>query len=166
MKNKDVKYMRNDSWDIFGKQMLRKLSEYAKKGWLLDEMELFRFKLVRSAPEDRIYDIDFQPAVTDRDEYLALFKDAGWTLACEYGCFNVFYAAPGTLEIYTDKTYLREVKKKRLVKLGLAWGMSILGFWLSFIMPNGFLEVLLKLMCGAVFGGSSAWLVGLLISKI
>ena len=65
---KNVKYMTNYGWDICEKKMLKKLSEFANEGWILDSMSPLRFKLIKGEPQSLVYEMDYQKDVEDKEE--------------------------------------------------------------------------------------------------
>jgi len=90
---------------------MKKLSQMAKKGWILEEMSTFRYKLVKGEPREIVYSIDYKKLDKNGDEYFELFQSSGWEHMCSYGDFHLFSAPPKTVPIYTEKeNYLSKYK--------------------------------------------------------
>ncbi|CDM69061.1 putative membrane protein [Clostridium bornimense] len=98
---------------------MKKLSEYAKEGWLLDSIVGgFFYKLRKDTPRNIIYSLDYQDNADE--EYFSIFKEAGWELVVSIGNkMNIFSAPAGTKSIYSDldteidKYLLMEYKCKK-----------------------------------------------------
>jgi len=84
----------------------RWLSEQARSGWHLKEVRGFGYTLERAAPAEVAYRLDFHRGPReDRQEYLTLFRDAGWEALGSRGHWYYFRRAvvDGKVpEIYTD----------------------------------------------------------------
>lgn len=101
------RYLMNRGLAFDEERTMRKLSEMAREGWVLEEMSLFRYKLIQGEPKELIYSMDYKKVDKDEKEYFQFFEVSGWTHMCSYGPYHFFSAAPGTVPIYTDKkTYL------------------------------------------------------------
>jgi hypothetical protein len=162
----------NEGWDISKNKMLAKLSDYAKEGWILESMTTMKFNMVKKEPQDIIYDMDYQPVIEDMDEYLEIFKAAGWNLVCGIGGFRVFSAPSGTKPIYTDKSALIEDRKRRTKETLIALMLSVLGLTFSIIFNNYFesgimniVTIITSLIFAASLGYLSVWSFGLLFRK-
>ena len=81
---------------------MRRLSEYAAKGWLLDSIKAgFFYKLKKGEPQNIIYSMDNQ--INPGEEYFEIFKEAGWTPVLLMGNqMHIFSAKEGTKPIYSD----------------------------------------------------------------
>lgn len=111
---KSTKYVGSGGLAFSEERDMKKLSEYAKKGWILEKFAPLGYWLRRGEPQDLVYSLDYQINVDE--DYDLIFKDAGWTRVCSAGGnIHIFRATAGTPPIYTDKTttidkYEREKK--------------------------------------------------------
>jgi len=81
---------------------MKKLSDYAKQGWILEGISGgFLYKLRKDTPQDLVYSLDYQ---TEADEeYFSLFKEAGWKKVVSVeNQMHIFSAQTGTKPIYSD----------------------------------------------------------------
>lgn len=130
---KEHKYIINMGLAFDEDRAMRKLSDMAKEGWVLEEMTLFRYKLVKHDPANLVYTMDYKKMDNDESEYFDLFEDSGWKHMSSYGGFHFFAGSPGVVPIYTDKkSYLEKYKsyKQGCVKSVL---VSIFIIMLTFI---------------------------------
>ena len=67
---------------------MKKLSQRAKEGWILEEMSLFRYKLVKGQPKEIVYSMDYKELVENDNEYFELFQSSGWEHMCSYGALS------------------------------------------------------------------------------
>lgn len=93
---------------------MKKLSNYARKGWILDSIVGgFFYKLRKGTPQNIIYTLDYQDNVDE--EYFSIFKEAGWELVVSIGNkMNIFSAPVGTKPIYSDMD--TEMEKYKIMK--------------------------------------------------
>ncbi|MCZ8495037.1 DUF2812 domain-containing protein [Priestia megaterium] len=110
---KETKYILSGGTAFAEKEDLQKLSDYAKKGWLLDRMVFFGYELKKGEPQDLIYSLDFQKHADD--EYFMLFEEAGWQHVCTTGHATHIFSAPrGTKPIYSDiETIIDKYKREK-----------------------------------------------------
>lgn len=86
----------------FGEETdMKKLKGLAQRGWILDGLTSFFYRLKKGEPQNIEYSLDYQ---SDYDEeYFRIFQEAGWThratLADE---MHIFSAPEGTIPIYLD----------------------------------------------------------------
>lgn len=82
---------------------MKKLGDYAKKGWILEGISGLFYKLRKDKPQDIEYSLDYQDEATK--EYFDLFLEAGWTLVVSTDCnsTHIFSAPVGTKPIYTER---------------------------------------------------------------
>jgi hypothetical protein len=96
------------------------LRAQALRGWHLESVGPFFYRLRRGQSADITYRLDFQATgKLDRTEYFGLFRDAGWESVCRFGTWYYFRTPTGTgrpPEIYTD-TASRVAKYQRLLFL-------------------------------------------------
>ena len=82
------------------------LQQMALRGWSLKEVQGIRYTFERWVPEKVVYRLDFKESATgELEEYLQLYREAGWECVTRLG--NWFYfkrpAGAGTeAELYTD----------------------------------------------------------------
>ena len=55
---KEYKYMINEGLAFSEEKMMKKLSDRAKEGWLLEKATIMRFKLKKGEPQNLIYSMD------------------------------------------------------------------------------------------------------------
>lgn len=93
---------------------MKKLSNYARKGWILDSIVGgFFYKLRKGTPQNIIYTLDYQDSADE--EYFSIFKEAGWDLVVSIGNkMNIFSAPVGTKPIYSDMD--TEMEKYKIMK--------------------------------------------------
>ncbi|GGG75582.1 DUF2812 domain-containing protein [Paenibacillus radicis (ex Gao et al. 2016)] len=116
---KQTKYVTSGGLAFTEKRDMRKLSKYARKGWLLDSFAPFGYKLRKAEPQNYAYEVDFQ--VSPDEDYFAIFAEAGWAHICSAGNgFHVFQAPAGTKPIYTDKATLVEKYEREKKMMGRA----------------------------------------------
>ncbi|AXI30290.1 hypothetical protein CIB87_15095 [Priestia megaterium] len=110
---KKTKYIVSGGTAFAEQEDLQKLSEYAKKGWLLDRFAFLGYILKKGEPQDLQYSLDFQENADD--EYFLIFKDAGWQHVCSEGnAMHIFSAPPGTKPIYSDiETIIDRYKREK-----------------------------------------------------
>lgn len=94
------------------------LEEQSRRGWHLASYGFLVYTFVKGEPKDYIYRFDLAPTGrTQREDYLRLFRDAGWEHVASCGGWEYFRAQPGTTmssEIYTDRES-RTAKYRRLL---------------------------------------------------
>ncbi|KLE15329.1 DUF2812 domain-containing protein [Clostridium sp. C8] len=81
---------------------MEKLRNYAKEGWILEDIVGgFFYKLRKDKPQNIVYSLDYQ---LDADgEYFTIFKEAGWELVLSVNNqMHIFLAQAGTKPIYSD----------------------------------------------------------------
>ena len=57
---KNCNYFPNNSLAFDEERLIKKLNELAKEGWILQEMSIFRFKLVKDTPQELQYTLDIK----------------------------------------------------------------------------------------------------------
>jgi hypothetical protein len=112
------------------------LEEMSRAGWHLEAFSFGWYRFGRGEPREYLYRLDFDPGARKRrDEYLGIFRDAGWEHVLCWGSWYYFRAERGKAfsdELYTDRES-RIAKYRRLlavvvvclltptVTLGPAW---------------------------------------------
>ncbi|MCY9111312.1 DUF2812 domain-containing protein [Bacillus atrophaeus] len=102
---KQKKYMMSEGLAFSEEKDMKKLSDMASKGWVLDSFAFMGYKLKKAAPRNVTYSIDYRAVAEDSmDEYLEIFENAGWEHVCSEYTTHIFAAAPGTKPIYSDSS--------------------------------------------------------------
>lgn len=101
----------------------RWLREMARQGWHLRRAALVRFEFDRGEPADVVYRLDYHILTgAEREEYLQLFRAAGWEHVGEVASWH-YFRTPATAgadpDIFSD-VESRIAKYKRLLLLLLA----------------------------------------------
>jgi len=110
----NYKYIWNMGLAFDEDKVLKKMSAFAKEGWILKSMTLFRYKFEKSEIKELTYSMDYKELKEDKEEYFSLFNSSGWTHMCSNGPFHFFAAANDIPPIYTDKeNYLEKYKPSR-----------------------------------------------------
>jgi hypothetical protein len=101
----------------------RWLTDMARRGWHLRRAALMRFTFDRGEPSDVVYKLDYTILKGgERDEYLGLFRAAGWEHVGEvanWHFFRTLAAAGADPDIFSDDES-RAAKYKRLLVLLVA----------------------------------------------
>ncbi len=81
---------------------MEKLKEYARQGWILEDIVGgFFYKLRKDKSQDIIYNLDYQTEANE--EYFTIFKEAGWNCIVSIENYmHIFSAQAGTKPIYSD----------------------------------------------------------------
>lgn len=81
---------------------LNRLSDQAKKGWLLQDIKIpyLSYELIESEGIDQDYLVDFNEDVTE--QYLSTYKKKGWNYVCSNGALHYFYAHINNVPFYTN----------------------------------------------------------------
>lgn len=111
---KKNRYIMNMGLAFDEDRAMKKLSQRAKEGWILEEMSLFRYKLVKDQPKEIVYSMDYKKISKNDNEYFELFHNSGWEHMCSYGAFHFFAAPHETVPIYTEKeNYLSKYESSK-----------------------------------------------------
>lgn len=96
------KYIMINGFAFSEESDMEKLKNYAKKGWILEDIVAgFFYKLKKDKPKDIQYCLDYQDEATK--EYFSLFLESGWTPVVSLGSqIHIFSAPVGTKPIYTE----------------------------------------------------------------
>lgn len=118
---KQTKYVSSGGTAFSENKDMRKLSNYAKKGWILESFAPFGYKLRKGECKNIAYSLDYRKQADD--DYFAYFEATGWSHVCSLGNqVHVFSAPAGTDPIYSDKlTTIEkyETEKKKVGKVAL-----------------------------------------------
>ena len=96
------------------------LEMMAGNGWHLTKVRPFVYYFIKGVPQDMVYQFDFKGTPNeDWDDYLRIYKDAGWEHVTTMGGW-IFFRRPKVVgesqEIFTDKVSLIE-KYRRVLRL-------------------------------------------------
>ncbi|MCY7961628.1 DUF2812 domain-containing protein [Bacillus inaquosorum] len=108
---KQNKYMMSEGLAFSEEKDMKRLSDMASKGWLLDSFAFMGYKLKKAEPRKLIYSIDYHD-VESLEEYTEMFEAAGWEHVCSSHGMHIFSAEPGTSPIYSDQSTMREKYKR------------------------------------------------------
>jgi len=89
------------------KKEMEWLDRMARDGWALTQVVPFVYSFQRSAAGSYIHRADFRIGKFDEEEYLSLFRDAGWEYLCRVGGWYYFRIDANVhpiTEIYTDNS--------------------------------------------------------------
>ncbi|NRD78280.1 DUF2812 domain-containing protein [Bacillus sp. BRMEA1] len=142
---------------------MKKLSEYAEKGWLLESFVPFGYKLRKGSPQNLVYNFDYQRIIDD--EYLAFFEAAKWSHVCSIGNhIHVFCAPEGTEPIYSDDTTIIEKYNREMNQMKrIAFPLLILTISLFLIGLSSWVTQTIGIVC-VVLGFVS--LIGLIFAGL
>lgn len=113
-----TKYIYSEGLALNEQEDMDKLSEYAKKGWVLEQIQCLGYKLKKEKPRNITYTLDYRKEADE--EYFAFFEAAGWSHVCSANTMHVFCASEGTNPIYTDSVTViekYEIQRKMMGKL-------------------------------------------------
>lgn len=81
------------------------LRQMSQKGWHLENICIFIYTFRKGEPKDIIYHKDYTwTKHRDEEEYLGIFKDAGWNHICRQGYVH-YFSSPAEnkfKKVYTD----------------------------------------------------------------
>ncbi|MCY9375944.1 DUF2812 domain-containing protein [Bacillus sp. T17B1] len=110
---KQKKYMMSDGLAFSEEKDMKRLSDMAGKGWVLDSFAFMGYKLKKAEARKLIYSIDYHGVEEESlAEYIEMFEAAGWEHACSSHGMHIFSAEPGTSPIYSDQSTMREKYKR------------------------------------------------------
>lgn len=88
---------------------MKKLSEKAEKGWVLESFAFLGYHFRKTEPTKVIYSVDYRNEKdADLEEYYDIYQAGGWKHVCSSGNIHIFSSEPGTLPLYTDRVTLQE----------------------------------------------------------
>ncbi|WP_346878937.1 MULTISPECIES: DUF2812 domain-containing protein [unclassified Clostridium] len=96
------KYVMINGFAFSEESDMEKLKEYARQGWILEDIVGgFFYKLRKDKSQDIIYNLDYQTEANE--EYFTIFKEAGWNCIVSIENYmHIFSAQAGTKPIYSD----------------------------------------------------------------
>lgn len=128
----------------------RWLAEQSRQGWHLEGLGCTSYTFRKGEPQPYVYRYDFRPGIKDLDEYLGLFRDAGWDYVGETFAWYCFRSLPGkalSTDIFTDR-------ESRIAKYGR------LAAFLAFILLIQFLGLNSTLTRIATDSGRTPFMTG------
>ena len=118
---KQTKYINSGGLAFSENEDMEKLGEYAKEGWILENITSFGYKLRKRKPENIKYSLDYQKEVDD--DYFSYFEASGWSHVCSgANQIHIFSAPEGTSPIHSDKVTVvekYEIIRKSMGKVAL-----------------------------------------------
>ncbi|MDD7795369.1 DUF2812 domain-containing protein [Clostridium sp. 'White wine YQ'] len=130
---------------------MKRLSEYASQGWILEGIVGgFFYKLKKDKPQNIVYSLDYQTEANE--EYFNIFKEAGWNHIISVGKqMHIFSAEEGTKPIYSDReTQIDKYEDVRLRTGKASLYSSIAGILLIGLLIFSFiarLPIFLPILC-------------------
>jgi hypothetical protein len=99
---------------------LKRLSDQARKGWLLNDIKIpyLSYELKEFEGVDRDYMIDYNETITQ--EYLSSYKKKGWNYVCSNMALHYFYATKNNPPFYTNQAKKLGLYQKKTKQLLLA----------------------------------------------
>jgi Protein of unknown function (DUF2812) len=158
--SKDKKVMYNEGWFVSANKMLRKMEVLAEEGWKLEKMTALKFIFKKAEKEDVKFAMDYREKVGNEEEYLEMFKVAGWSLVCQYEGFHIFKGNKDLPDINSDKELVEEFyskEKSKAIKILIG---SIIAITALFTISNIFnvnqlidsILIILSLASVGIFG--------------
>ncbi|MGM9925465.1 MAG: DUF2812 domain-containing protein [Bacillus sp. (in: firmicutes)] len=135
--SKQYKYISNNGLAFDEHKSMKKLAELAKEGWILQELKVFRYKLVKAEPRELKYCLDYRAIEEDDRDYFDMFAAAGWEHICSYGDMHIFAAHPDTVEIYTDRESHKQKYRPSRKNTSLLAFIFLAAFLLAGILRDG-----------------------------
>ncbi|GGH78295.1 hypothetical protein JOD43_000942 [Pullulanibacillus pueri] len=125
------------------------LSQMAKSGWYYEQWHFpFIYSFSKGRPHGYIYKSDYRPKLSreDREEYLAIFKDAGWDYVMDQLGWYYFRAdgeARHTTELFSD-TDSKVQKYKQLLKTLTTIFIAVVIIYMAIVAfnPNSYMLAL------------------------
>lgn len=147
------------------KEDMEMLHQYALDGWIFREFKGLSYILHKEEPQDLIFSYDFSPVPPEeREEYLTVFKDAGWhPIASNYSGYYFFWAKNGTVPVHTDQKIEGEnFRKVARGSLATCLISAIALFLAHFLIPDTFeaLRLIAIILTVALLAGSAVCFVG------
>lgn len=140
-----TKYMMSGGLAFSEQKDMEKLSKLSSEGWHVRKFSFLGYTLEQGGSADYIYSIDYRTLDKDAEEYLELFKDAGWSLVDTSGDIHLFRAVPDTKPIYTDRETTIEKYKNQTKPLNLAMMALVPGTiisWMISLISTGSIHTL------------------------
>jgi len=119
------------------------LEQMAEKGWRLVSVAPCVYKFQRSESEKVVFRLDYKMS-SDKDyqEYLMLFKDAGWELFATFSNWHYFKIKPENKEVpeIYNSSKSKAQKYRRLLKILPGVLALVPPYWLLFSPSFGFIN--------------------------
>ncbi|WYP26755.1 DUF2812 domain-containing protein [Alkalihalobacillus sp. FSL W8-0930] len=144
---KTTKYIMSEGLAFGEETDMKKLQLKSKEGWHLEKFAFMGYTLKKGEPAEYIYNIDYRElADEEKDEYLNLFTEAGWTHVLSSQGMHFFRAAPGTKPIYTDMGTIAEKHHnlgKSLLPITIITLLLTIFSWVGITFSTGMLRNIL-----------------------
>lgn len=176
--SKNKKYVPCGGLAFTEEKNMKKLSELAKEGWILDSFKYLGYILKKSDPQDVIYCTDYNDDKNDLESYFQMFEDSNWEHVYSYEMYHFFKAPTGTVPIYTDsnsesvkyKKVYGQIRKSAIYFVIMAVVAGIIAMILENTAQIQSIFVGLKIMayatCGVSVGLTASFIVcGLVLNK-
>ena len=113
------------------------LRSMSKKGWALKDYKLLSYTFEKEQPEDYIYKLDYKSTKNDDlQEYIGLYKDAGWEHVAQYLGWHYFRTKASkecTQDIYsTEESKIQKYQGLLYTLIGLAVAVFLLSLSIFF----------------------------------
>jgi hypothetical protein len=169
---KGTKYRPSMGLAFYEDKEMNMLREMAKRGWKFYAYRWLGYKFKKAEPEDLIYCVDFHKLKkAEREQYLSLFEDAGWTHVCTAeNTYHFFSALPGTKPIYTDRDTLSEKYKKGIGYVNKGMAVVVIMFFISLFLTKVFETIwdneVVSIILDMITGGSLGLVLALVLTGI
>lgn len=145
MKNR--KYMMSEGLAFAEDKDMYKLQQNSAKGWHVQGFKFMGYLLEKGEPADYIYNIDYRVLKdSEKEEYVELFSQSGWSHVTSHIDTHIFRAPPGTKPIYSDQETVAE-KHDNLGRSMLWTAISIVMItiltWIGLLISSGMLQKIL-----------------------
>ncbi|WP_078393469.1 DUF2812 domain-containing protein [Shouchella patagoniensis] len=101
---KNSKYIMSEGLAFAEDLDMQKLKHYSAKGWHVQAFKFMGYNLQKGESADYIYSIDYRVLKDgEKDEYVDLFSQSGWSHVTSQLDTHLFRALPGTKPIYSDQ---------------------------------------------------------------
>ena len=138
---------------------MQMLHEYAENGWIFKELRFgMVYVLYREEPQDLVFSYDLRKVKKeDKDDYLAIFEEAGWKSIPKWNQdTHFFYAKKGTVPLHSEEDTRNEQYRPTLIS---ALMILLVGIVLLVLALCLHLEYLAP-VAGACIGGGGLMCIG------
>lgn len=148
---------------------MKKLEDYSKEGWHFKEIKWGLYLLEKGEPTNYIYCIDYQKLKDeDREEYIEMLNNGGWTFIVNYEDMILLRAKEGTEKIYTDisSRAIREEKfgsvmgKSALYLIAIILLMVIWRFTIGSLINIAAINFITTLITAGLIGFTFVFIIG------
>ncbi|NCU17946.1 DUF2812 domain-containing protein [Pallidibacillus pasinlerensis] len=144
---KQTKKITSEGLAFFEEKDMKKLRKYSLQGWHVYDFSIRGYKLEKGESRDYIYNIDYRFLNDDeKEEYIELCAQTGWTHIASDGDLHLFRANRGTKPLYTDQG----TKVEKYAQSGRTMSKVVVPFvlitvllWIGEIFSSGIVESIL-----------------------